>query len=209
MASSARIRLYPAAFSGGFATLAVELSATRLVGPAFGTSNAVWAAVIGLILLYLTVGYYLGGAWADRRGAGVLTVYVLTSISSLAIVAIPAVAPMVVASCSAMGLGAGAGAFLSVAVLFGPAMITLGSISPIAVKAAVSDLVDAGRVTGKLYAISTVGSLVGAFMPVLWWLPEWGTSRTFLSIAGIQAIVGLAGLGAEALRRTSGEMGGR
>src|SRR5437588_7945158 len=75
-------------FVAGACSLAVELSASRLLAPYFGTSLFVWANLIGLILLYLTIGYYIGGRLADRYPRPAV-LYLLTICASILIGLIP------------------------------------------------------------------------------------------------------------------------
>ncbi|MGH2523182.1 MAG: fused MFS/spermidine synthase, partial [Anaerolineales bacterium] len=80
-----------AVFTAGMTTLAVELSASRLLGNVFGTSNLVWANIIGLILIYLTAGYFLGGRWADRSPHP-RTFYTLLTVAAFTAGLVPLVA---------------------------------------------------------------------------------------------------------------------
>ena len=75
-------------FISGLVSLAVEFAASRLLGNYFGTSNLVWASIVGLILIYLTLGYFIGGSWADRSPK-YETLFKILSWAALAIGLIP------------------------------------------------------------------------------------------------------------------------
>ncbi|MFW5709590.1 MAG: spermidine synthase [Chloroflexota bacterium] len=199
--------LYLAVFTSGMVTLAVELSASRLLGSVFGTSNLVWANVIGLILLYLTVGYFIGGRWADRSPYPA-TFYSILVWGAFLCALIPLVARPVLRIAAQAVIGAEAalaiGSFISVLVLFSIPITLLGCVSPFAIRLAIMNPNDAGRISGQIYAISTLGSIIGTFVPTLLLIPELGTFRTFLLFSGILYVVGLIGLwgvqGVQALR---------
>ena len=65
--ATSRAYLFLTVFVAGMSTLAVEFTTSRMMQTVYGTSNIVWANVIGLVLFFLTVGYFLGGWLADRR----------------------------------------------------------------------------------------------------------------------------------------------
>jgi predicted membrane-bound spermidine synthase len=189
--------LYLAVFTSGMTTLAVEITASRLLGSVFGTSNLVWANVIGLMLLYLTIGYFLGGRWADRSPY-LRTFYSILVWGAFLCALIPLVSrPVLYAAANAVAsaeAGLAIGSFLAVLILFAIPITLLGTVSPFAIRLAVTTIETAGKISGRIYAISTLGSLVGTFIPALFLVPELGTFRVFLLFAGLLYVVGLIGL---------------
>ncbi|MFQ3534831.1 MAG: fused MFS/spermidine synthase [Aggregatilineales bacterium] len=189
-------------FTSGMTTLAIELTASRLLGNVFGTSNLVWANVIGLMLLYLSVGYFMGG-WLADRAPRPARLYQIMAWGAFFSGIVPLVArPVLSAAASAVSsfeAGVALGSFVAVLVLFAVPITLLGCVAPFAVRIAVQAVGQAGKVSGSLYAISTLGSLVGTFLPTLWTIPALGTTATFFLFAMlllIVALIGLLGLGA-------------
>jgi spermidine synthase len=200
-----RTMLLLSVFAAGTTSLGVELSASRLLGNVFGTSNLVWANIIGLILVYLTAGYFVGGRWADRSPY-MATYYRILMWAGFTSGLVPIVARPVLRQAAhaveQLNAAVMAGSFISVLVLFVVPVTLLGCISPFAIRLAIEDTDHAGRVSGRIYALSTLGSILGTFLPVLWLIPAIGTVRTFLVFAFGLMLVALAGL-AMAERRSA------
>ena len=184
--------LYFVVFVSGMCSLAVEMAASRLLGNVFGSSNLVWASIIGLILIYLTVGYFIGGRWADKRpDHGVFFSILLWA--GLSIVLIPVIAkPILRFAADAfdqLQLGVLAGSFVSVMILLAIPMVLIGTASPFAIRLSMEDTGKSGQVSGKIYAISTIGSFVGTFIPTLFLIPLIGTYRTFITFGLVLLLV--------------------
>jgi len=189
--------LYLTVFFSGMTSLAVEMAASRLLGNVFGTSNLVWASIIGLILIYLTLGYYLGGAWADRSPHS-HTFFKILLWASLLIAFVPVISrPVLRFAADAfdqLQLGILFGSFTTVIILLCAPVTLLGTASPFAIKLAVQDTESVGSISGKIYAISTLGSFIGTFLPTLLLIPLIGTYRSFLVFSGVLMLICFASL---------------
>lgn len=193
-----RRMLYVAVFTSGMCTLAIEVTASRLLGYVFGTSNPVWASIIGLTLLYLTAGYFIGGRWADRS-PNFTTLYRIIVWGAFMGGLMPLIArPLLGAAGSAMisfRVGTAVGSFAVVLILFAVPITLLGCVSPFAIRLALSDVAASGKTSGRMYAISTMGSILGTFIPTLYMIAEWGTTLTFYFFSMVLMVVGLIGFG--------------
>ena len=191
-------RLRAIAFCVGAASLGAEIAAARLLAPYFGASTIIWANTIATVLVALSAGYAVGGKLADRRadlpglcaivlGAGVLLAIVPFVSDPFLHEAVKAL--------GALSIGGFLGSLAAVLVLVAVPVVLLGMVAPYANRLAVARVADTGTVTGRLYAISTAGSLVGTFLAALLLIPLIGTHRTFLVFALVLALAAAAGAG--------------
>jgi spermidine synthase len=184
-------------FIGGMVSMLLEMSASRLLAPYFGTSLFIWANLIGLVLIYLSAGYFLGGRLADRYPSMRL-LSILTTIAALATGLIPFISKPVldwsVSGLTEVNASVFYSSLLAVILLFGVPITLLGMVSPFAVRLSARSLGSTGRSAGGLYALSTVGSIVGTFLPVLLLIPTIGVKRTILAACVALLAASLYGL---------------
>jgi spermidine synthase len=184
-------------FVVGTGSLGAEIAAVRLLAPYFGASTIVWANTIGVVLVALSVGYWLGGRFADRhpnmRSLCMLTVLAASLLALVPFAADPLL-DVAVDALDEISAGAFIGSLLAVLVLVAVPVLLLGAVSPWAIRLAVTGVEEAGTVAGRLYAISTAGSLVGTLVSALLLIPLVGTRRTFLIFALVIALTAVMGL---------------
>lgn len=197
-----RLALSALVFGAGIGALATEITASRLLAPYFGSSTIVWANLIGIVLAALALGYWLGGRIADRRPEASFLGFIVLA-AAVFVAAIPFVAKpflnLTVEGLDEASAGAVIGSFVAVLLLFAPPVVLLGMVSPFAIRLAVSSVATAGAVAGRLYALSTAGSLLGTFLPAIVLIPAIGTQRTFLVVAALLALSSCFLLGARYL----------
>ncbi len=184
-------------FTAGMTGLGVELAAARLLDPFFGNSIVVWANLIGLVLIYFSLGYWIGGRWADRDPRET-TLYQICAWAALGVGVIPLIAAPIlhwsVQGLARFDIGILLGSFIGVLGLFSVPMTLLGCVSPFAIRLATRDIQHSGNVAGSIYALSTIGSILGTFLPVLVLVPNIGTRRTFLFFSLVLLAVSLSNL---------------
>jgi spermidine synthase len=194
---NSRRLLLPLVFVSGMASLAVEFGASRLLAPYFGTSLYVWGVLIGLVLIYLSIGYVIGGRLADRRPSPDL-LFQLTAWAGLWIGLIPLIAyPILLESqqgFASISVGLVLGTLLAVVLLFAVPVILLGCVSPFAIRLLLRDVSSGGNTAGAVYALSTGGSILGTFLPVFWLIPTFGSRAMLIMFSVSLLVISVAGL---------------
>lgn len=169
----------------GAIVMVVEVLGSRVIGPFFGVSLFVWTSLITVTLLALAIGYALGGRLADRRTSPV-ALYSVVIAAGLCVLVIPFIQMPVLKT--SVGLGLRLGSLVSATILFGPALMLLGCVSPLLVRLLAREMHNLGRTVGGLYALSTAGSFVGTIVTGFFLIGVVGVSRIFM-LAGLLLIL--------------------
>ncbi len=183
-------------FTTGAAIMMLEFAASRVMAPWFGTSTFVWGNIVGVILIALSLGYYVGGRVADKRPQPqslamiVMSAGIITSFLPIVLITFSQTFPYFFAI---EGLGFFAtiiGSFFTVTILFAIPIFLLGMVSPYAIRIATVKVETAGKVAGGLYAWSTLGSIIGTFASAFWLVPYIGSRETIILSAIL--LIGIA-----------------
>lgn len=164
----------------GASVLVLEILGSRVLGPYYGVSLFLWSALIAVTLAALAAGYALGGRWALRSPSGARLSAAL-ALAGLWVLALPWLRGPVVQACDGLGLR---GAMLAAAVLlFFPPLALLGTVSPYAIQLAARRVDEVGRVSGDLFAVSTLASVIAAVATGFVLIPELGVTKLLVLVA--------------------------
>jgi len=188
-------------FFAGVSTLAFETVLPRLLAPFFGTAQPIWAIVIGTTLIFLATGYWLGGQIADRWPSPRF-IYLLLTGAGLLAGFIPLLAQPILHFAQQALLDFAAGNLLAalggILLLFALPITLVAAVSPFAVRLQMhreaGGIAAAGRAAGSISAISTLGSIMGAFLPTFYLIPTFGTRNTIYLLASLLLLLGISGL---------------
>jgi predicted membrane-bound spermidine synthase len=177
-------------FLCGAVVMVIELTGSRVLAPYLGTSLVVWTSLIGIILASLSLGYWWGGRVADRRPEARLLGRIIL-LAALATAAIALSKSFVLGFLQSQGAGLHTAAVWSTLLLFAPPSVLLGMVAPFAVRLTLADTQTSGRTAGNLYAISTIGSIVGTFLAGFVLIAWLGSTNILLLMGAVLAIASL------------------
>lgn len=179
--------VYSVAFLSGGVLLGLEIVASRILAPYFGNSVYVWGSLISVFLLALSIGYWLGGIQADRRPS-LRTLATILASAGVCILVLPLVYLPVGRYIAELDLEFRFSVVLISVLFFLVPSVLMGMVSPFAIKLSATRLEEIGRTSGRVYAISTLGSISGA-IAVSFFLIEWLGTRAIVVVLGLILIV--------------------
>ncbi len=178
-------------FVSGTTTMVLEIVGARILSPYLGTSLIVWSSLIGIILASLSLGYYFGGKLADRK-AKLLAIFILLIASTVFILITAGFKDNLLSYLLDKSKNLELTSIVATLALFSFPNICLAAVLPISIKISIKNLKESGRRAGNLYAISTIGSVLGTFLAGFYLLPAFGSTKVLYFLAILLTIPAFA-----------------
>lgn len=181
-------RLELIAFVAGFALMVFELAGARILAPGIGSSTYVWTSVIGIIIAALSLGYWIGGKVADRRGY-MIDVARLCLLAALTVIWMMLQYHSVIAWVAEVFDDPRMQGVIASLFLFAPTSFLLGMLSPYLAKLNVRSLTTTGQSVASLSALNSVGGIVGTFVAGFILFGYMGSHETLALVAVLMIAV--------------------
>ncbi|MCL5794890.1 MAG: fused MFS/spermidine synthase [Patescibacteria group bacterium] len=175
-------------FIGGTVVMVLELIGSRILAPHLGNSIFVWSSLIGIILAAMSLGYYLGGRLSLKK-ADLKTLGWIIFGAGVSILLIPLIKNYVLKLLSETDPRFGA--IAATIILFALPSMLLGIISPYTIRLKTSDATKSGGTAGNLYALSTIGSIVGTFLAGFYLIPSFTNNQIMFGLSIILVLTSL------------------
>lgn len=176
------------AFLCGTAVMALEITGSRIMAPYLGTSVLVWTALIGVIMAFLSMGYWLGGKLADRSPSALKLAGIILC-AAFSVLCLGYFHRGLLATVAQSGFQAEMAAIVAATILFSPASLLLGMVSPYLVRVALqtrnTPIEKTGAVIGRFSAVSAIGSILGTFLGGYFFISWIGSRMTVYTIASV------------------------
>ena len=168
-------------FIAGATGMIIELVASRILSPYLGSSNLIWTCIIGMMLAFMSIGYFIGGKISDKHPKiNLLSLLILDA--SIFISIIPLIEVYAIEPLSKKNISLPIIAIICSTITFGIPSLLLATASPFAVKLKEKDEAHIGQVSGKMSAISTIGSIFGTFLAGFVLIPKLGVKNIILMV---------------------------
>ncbi len=185
-------------FLGGFAVMVLEIIGARYLSKDFGGSFYVWISQIGVILIALSLGYYVGGALADRFQRAVFLTFLLLP-SGLITYLIPDFAGRLIDAIimrhpldkAIPQIWQKLDPAMGSALIFLLPCFVLATLSPYMIRLAACKISHVGRISGLIYAASTAGSIAGVFVSGYILIDQMSLANIFRAMGGLTMGLGL------------------
>lgn len=175
-------------FIAGATGMIIELVASRILSPYLGNSNLIWTCIIGMMLAFMSIGYFIGGKISDKQPKrNLLSLFLLNSATFISL--IPMIEIYAIEPISKTNLNLSLIAIICSTITFGIPSMFLATASPFAVKLKDKDMEEIGGVSGRMSALSTIGSIVGTFLAGFVLIPKLGVKNIILLVVIVLVIL--------------------